>query len=179
MDLLPASNKLEYDNYASNLSETARKTAMKLLSGILVVISLLSFGSCKENAHVKVPSNEARMPSVKSELDPRIPPPDPKKYGYLQDNMTWENPFLVIERNGVSFKAQAASIIEWQHISLDKLTSSLVNLPLTAWPYGKVVAVSEASLGSSNDFKEIKRNKTEAERILKSLGVEINWWPSA
>ncbi|HYY99759.1 MAG TPA: hypothetical protein VE642_14265 [Pyrinomonadaceae bacterium] len=148
---------------------------MKILFLTLILFSLLPPGSCKPGAKPAVNSNTV---SAGSELDPRIPPPDPNKYRDILDAGDWQNPYLVIQAGGISLTANAASIKN-RIISTDELARSLIALPVSAWPYGRVIAAQEVGIiGGVNDVPRIKQNKERVGRILKSLGLQVNWWPS-
>ena len=61
------------------------------------------------------------------------------------------------------------------------LTQALGNLPPSAWPYGRVVAVSEsgARSGTADDNVKIRTNRALVAGTLESMHVLINWIPSA
>jgi hypothetical protein len=42
-----------------------------------------------------------------------------------------------------------------------------------------VVAASESGVQAIDGSGLIKRNREEANKILKELGVTVDWWPSA
>jgi len=64
-------------------------------------------------------------------------------------------------------------------VRVDELRRLLVGLPISAWPYGRVVLATDAGLvGSLDDFELIKRNRDEVAQVLKALAIEANWWPS-
>ena len=65
------------------------------------------------------------------------------------------------------------------HGPLSTLARTVVGLPDSAWPYGRVLAASESGVQSIDDSGLIKKNKEEADKILKELGVTVVWWPSA
>ena len=100
-------------------------------------------------------------------------------YTSIHDARDWQNPFLVVQRDGVSVTARGGSQTGSQMVSIDKLANYLDSLPEKAWPYGKIVGLQEIGIRSGDDDKFIERNKTETVRILNSLGIEFNWWPSA
>jgi hypothetical protein len=56
----------------------------------------------------------------------------------------------------------------------------LGNLPPTAWPYGRVVAVTENGVrGSADDSVKIRQNRALVAGTLESMHVLINWIPPA
>ena len=62
---------------------------------------------------------------------------------------------------------------------LSVLARTLVGLPDSAWPYGRVVAGSENGVRIIGNDKLIKRNREEADKILREMGLEVQWLPSA
>jgi hypothetical protein len=121
---------------------------------------------------------EERKTSSQTQLDPRIPPPDPGRYKYNIAGKDWPNPSLLIRRDSIQLTVKAASI-ENKIVSLDELASVLTALPPSAWPYGKVVAVGEPGLRGQDDDRFIEENRAKTESILNSLGVTIDWRPMA
>jgi hypothetical protein len=62
---------------------------------------------------------------------------------------------------------------------ISTLASTVVGLPDAAWPYGRVLAASESGVQSTDSNELIKKNKEEADKILRELGITVDWWPSA
>lgn len=104
-------------------------------------------------------------------------PPDPEKYRAIRDAKDWQNPYLIIRRDGVITICNAISKNERKLISVDELASHLAGLPKGAWPYGGIVGLQENGLRSGNGTELISANKAKVQQILKSLRVESNWWP--
>ncbi len=120
----------------------------------------------------------SKAPQVR--LDPRIPAADPAKYRSIRDAKDWLNPFLIVHGNGVWAISQAIPSGR-KFVSTHELRRMLVGLPVGAWPYGRVVAASDAGIraGDGSDDEPIKRNHETVQDILKGLGVRVEWWPSA
>lgn len=156
---------------------------MSLLSLVPIVLSLLPLNTWQPQA--QVPARSQSNPSARAKLDHRIPAADPNKYKGIRDGNDWQNPYLVIHPNGVEIISKS-SLIERRIILTDQLASALTRLPLTAWPYGRVIAVSNIGIRNGffgspvyqKDEQLIARNRTEIEKILKSLKVKVDWWPS-
>ncbi|MDT4965940.1 MAG: hypothetical protein QOJ64_677 [Acidobacteriota bacterium] len=118
-------------------------------------------------------------------LDSAIPSADPAKYESVRDGSDWRNPYLVIRPDGVELFA-GSPVSQRRIVSTDELARTLAKLPLSAWPYGRVVAMQTVGLrngffGSEvwqKDEQIITRNRSETERIMKSLEVAIRLWPS-
>ena len=113
-------------------------------------------------------------------IDSRIPPPDPSKYKDVRDARDWQNPYLVIRAEGVEVISRSAAV-ERQSIPCDELAVFLESLPATAWPYGRVVAAQEIGIrrGDGRDDQPIAENKARVERILRLLGIQVDWRASA
>lgn len=148
---------------------------MRNLFPTLIAFSILLLSSCGQK--VQMNTNTTSQPLTSSQLDPHIPPPNPDRYKFNQSGKDWPNPFLMIRRDGIELTVKAASI-EHKIVSPDELKSVLIALPLSAWPYGKVVAVAEPSLRSPDD-RLIEENKAKTVMILQSLGVTLDWRPMA
>ena len=88
-----------------------------------------------------------------------IPAADPSKSGDARVTKSWKNPYLILHP--------------------DELTRKLAQLPDSAWPYGRVVAVTESTAnGSDRDKAEIRKNKAIVAGTLEGMHVAINWIPA-
>ncbi len=135
--------------------------------------------ACNQKNHIPMIQKSEDAQRAKHSLDSRIPPPDPRKYKEVRDAKDWQNPYLVVRSEGVEVIAKAASL-DWQIISCDELTEFLVSLPVTAWPYGRVIGVQEIGIrrGDGKDDQPIAENKAKVEEVLASLDVKVGRWPS-
>jgi hypothetical protein len=107
-----------------------------------------------------------------------IPPDDPGKYQRIRDMKNWRNPYLVIRTDGVGLLdlADNAEIV----LKPEELLPALAHLPVSAWPYGRIVAVAEIGVRSSErDSVAIRRNKGIVGGILQGAHVAVEWVPSA
>ena len=106
-----------------------------------------------------------------SDLDPRIPAADHSQY--VHHTRDWRNPFLVVVRDGLELKSPAIEGGE-KTIRLDRLRDSLKELPVSAWPYGRVVGWSEISIrsGDDDDDRLISRNRGIMLEILESMDID-------
>src|SRR5207245_7778765 len=68
-----------------------------------------------------------------------IPPARPEKYRGMVDMRGWQNPYLIIKVDGVALLD--AGNHEELLLKPAELTQALAQLPLSAWPYGRVVAL--------------------------------------
>jgi len=122
-------------------------------------------------------------PDVPSAPDPQIvlqaiPPADSAKYHSVRDMKNWRNPYLIVRPDGVALfdVADSAEII----LKPDELLPALAKLPVSNWPYGRVVAAAESTrAGSEQDRIAIRRNKGIVGGILESAHIAVDWVPSA
>jgi hypothetical protein len=108
-------------------------------------------------------------------LDTRIPTANRQKYRSIRDAKDWENPYLVVLKDGVDVRAHGYR----STVPVSELRRVLVMLPVSAWPYGTVVAVQEMSLrevGGADDAA-IKANLEDTLAVLKALKVHADLWP--
>jgi hypothetical protein len=120
----------------------------------LVILGLL--GSCHQRRS--------------SELDPRIPAANPGQYEHV-DAKNWRNPYLVVVRDGVTLISTAIAGGE-KTITLDQLRDSLKALPVSDWPYGRVVGYQEIAVRSGDDDQMIRSNWGMMLEILESMDID-------
>lgn len=134
-----------------------------------LAISMVGLVSCwgSRNAQKTVP------PEVRIQ---QIPPADPQKYAGMRDLKNWRNPYLIIKPNGVALLDIANH--EEHVLKTEELSETLADLPLSAWPYGRIVVVSDPGAGSANDLVEIRKNRGIVAGTLESMHIVINWVPS-
>jgi hypothetical protein len=107
-----------------------------------------------------------------------IPEPTPEKYRGLIRMKGWRNPYLIIRADGVGL-LDPDDHLE-RILKPAELTQALGNLPPSAWPYGRVVAVTENGVkASADDDVRIRTNRAIVAGTLESMHVLINWIPSA
>src|SRR6476620_4843296 len=107
-----------------------------------------------------------------------IPPAAPEKYRGMTDMKGWRNPYLILRADGVAL-LDPDDHLE-RILKPGELTLALGNLPPSAWPYGRVVAVTEnATKGSAADEVKIRANRAIVAGTLESMRVLINWVPPA
>lgn len=89
----------------------------------------------------------------------------------------WRNPYLIVRVDGVGLLDVGNN--EQQIVNPDKLSEALAKLPVSAWPYGRVVAIQEINAASSDDDKiKLRKNRALAAGTLESMQVLINWVPA-
>ncbi len=106
-----------------------------------------------------------------------IPPASPEKYRGMIDMKGWQNPYLIVQAGGVALLD--AGNHEERLLKPAELTQELAKLPPSAWPYGRVVAVTENGVRNSESDVLIRKNRALVAGTLESLHVLINWIPPA
>ena len=133
----------------------------------------IAFVSCSQPTSIQRVADTAASP-----LKNRIPPPDPNKYRSVMDARDWQNPYLMVQVNGIDARPISAAT-ETPTMSPADVVAYLEKLPSIAWPYGLVVAVQENGVRAPDDDARIKRNREELVRLLEKAGVKVDLWPSA
>ncbi len=108
-----------------------------------------------------------------------LPPADAQTISAVRDMKNWKNPYLIVRVDGVGLLDAANN--EQKILTPDQLLAALGDLPSSAWPYGRVVAVAESVPASSSeaDKAQLRRNRALVAGTLENLHVVINWVPSA
>ncbi|MGH9504028.1 MAG: hypothetical protein ACRD20_14345 [Terriglobales bacterium] len=104
-----------------------------------------------------------------------IPAADSKKYGEVENYKTWQNPYLIIRKDGVGLLDVANHEERW--IKLEELPAALADLPAAAWPYGRVVAVTENGIRTSGDNVLIRKNRGIVLGTLESMHILVSIGP--
>jgi hypothetical protein len=106
-----------------------------------------------------------------------IPPPDPSKYPSLSDMSGWQNPYLVVREDGIGFVD--LSNREVRILKPEEIPAELVSLSSSAWPYGRVVLVTEAVPKNPSDKTkaELRKNRALLLGTLKELDVQFREAP--
>jgi len=106
-----------------------------------------------------------------------IPPPDPSKYPPLHDMTGWQNPYLVVRDDGIGFVD--LSNREIRILKPEEIPAELVSLSSSAWPYGRVVLVTEAVPKNPSDQAkaELRKNRALLLGTLKEMDVQFREAP--
>ena len=118
------------------------------------------------------------MPPAPEVVLQAIPAANAAQVERIRDMKTWRNPYLIIRPDGVALLdvADSAEI----RLKPPELLPALAALPVSNWPYGRVVAAAEnTAKASEQDRVAIRRNKGIVGGILESAHVAIKWVPSA
>lgn len=141
----------------------------KVSVGVLVFLVLLT--ACS-----KPPQPEPAEATKSTDLE-RIPAADSSKYPKLSNMKDWQNPYLVVRDDGIGFVD--LSNREIHVLKPEEVSAELVSLPSTAWPYGRVVLVTQAVPKSASDQtkEELRKNRGLLLGTLRELDVEVHESP--
>lgn len=109
-----------------------------------------------------------------------VAPADPKKIPVLEESKHWSNPYLVVRPEAVGLLTDVAANEE-QILKPDEVLKALAQLPSSAWPYGRAVAilVDAKATSSEQDKIALRRNRGIVAGELQSAHVAIHWIPSS
>ncbi len=141
----------------------------------LVALALSAFMlSCSKPPEAAPSAVSATSSQTGLEL---IPPPDRAKFPKLQDMRDWKNPYLVVRDDGIGFVD--ISNHEIRVLTPEQIPAELVSLPSNAWPYGRVVLVTEAAPKIPSDAAkaELRKNRGLLVGTLRDLDVQIREFP--
>ena len=138
-------------------------------ASLSALAAVMLLASCSRPSQLPGASQNASLMRVES-----LPPADPQKFQTVHNMKDWKNPYLIVRTDGVALLNAADS--EQRLLDPDRLTDELAQLPASAWPYGRVIAVAEGSVSSSEDDKaRLRKNRAVVAGTLESLQVQIHW----
>jgi hypothetical protein len=142
----------------------------RLVVSLLITLAFISCTSRKGDPAASEADASARVQA--------IPAAEPQKYHDVRESKAWRNPYLIVKPDGVALLDVSNN--EERYINPNELIQVLAQLPPTAWPYGRVVAVAESGVAISDDDKaRIRKNRAIVAGTLETVHVAINWIPSA
>ena len=101
-----------------------------------------------------------------------IPPKNPAIYADARTWESWQNPSLRIRDEGIFVNDSETPT------TVEDLLGALAALPGSAWPYGRIVAISAFSGSSSREDAEAHRDVVQRVlEALKSAGLDSDVWP--
>jgi hypothetical protein len=106
-----------------------------------------------------------------------IPAANSAQYDQIRDMKTWRNPYLIVRTDGVALYDWADNVEI--RLKPDELLPALAKLPVSNWPYGRVVAAAETrARRSDQDAVAIRRNKGIIGGVLKGAHIAVKWVPA-
>jgi hypothetical protein len=133
---------------------------------------MLSFSACSRDKEPPPPDAVTLLRAVSAA--------DPASYPSSKEHAHWSNPYLVIRPEGVGLLTRVAAN-EQQILKPEEVLNALARLPVSAWPYGRAVAilVDEKPSASEPDKVALRRNRGIVAGDLEGAHVAINWIPAS
>ena len=105
---------------------------------------------------------------------------DPAKYPALHESKHWGNPYLVIRPDRIGLLSGVAASEE-EMLKPEEVLNALAQLPASAWPYGRAVAIlmDEKATNSEQDKAALLRNRGIVDGELQSAHIFIDWIPTS
>ena len=135
-----------------------------------MVLTAIVLVGCSEQQGAQAPDPQTVLQA--------IPAADSAKYENIRDMKKWQNPYLIVRTDGVTLydSADSAEIL----LKTDELLPALAKLPVSNWPYGRVVAAAESGVANSEtDRIALRRNKGIIGGMLEGAHIVVTWVPSA
>jgi hypothetical protein len=115
-------------------------------------------------------------------------------YVDVHEPSAWNNPFISIGADMISLRIiradantsnigqgtmlrPAAARTQEVQLRPKDLADAVTAIPASAWPYGRVIAVAEAS-STPQDRPKVRRNVEAAIQQLNDLGIVVEEWPA-
>jgi hypothetical protein len=128
----------------------------------------LALPACSRQNALPPPPDAATLLQAVPAADPAMSSQQPNKH--------WSNPYLVIRADAVGLLTSVTANEE-QILKPGEVLNALARLPVSAWPYGRVVAilVDEKPIASEADKIAIRRSRGIVAGDLEGAHVAINW----
>jgi hypothetical protein len=153
------------------ISSPARSYPHAALALVFLLVFVTSFAACSQQSVSPPPDAATRLQSIAAA--------DPAKYPPLQETKHWSNPYLVIRADRVGLLTGVAANEE-QMLKPEEVLNALAQLPASAWPYGRAVAilVDEKAAASEPEKIALRRIRGIVQGDLQSAHVAIHWIPT-
>jgi hypothetical protein len=142
--------------------------------GWLICASVICFllTGCSRQGAEAAPDALSRLQAVA--------PADPAKFPVLHESKHWSNPYLVVRPETVGLLTDVAANEE-QIVKPEEVLKALAELPASAWPYGRAVAILVDAKATSSEQEKIalRKNRGIVAGELQNAHVAINWIPSS
>lgn len=116
----------------------------------------------------------------KTEFSQMVRPGDKGTIKAVTDAEKWLNPWIRIHARTVDIEIRSpAADRRTMTVATNDLSAELAKLPMGAWPWGRLVAVSMSGPQGVNDEPQAQKAKAResVEHTLTALDIVINWWP--
>ncbi|HEY1658011.1 MAG TPA: hypothetical protein VGG14_06675 [Candidatus Sulfotelmatobacter sp.] len=139
---------------------------------ILFLLAILVSTACSKQKSQPAPNAATLLES--------LAPVDPAKLPSLDAKSHWSNPYLVIRPQTIGLLTDATANEE-HLLKPEEVLGALAQLPKTAWPYGRAVAVlvDNKPATSDQDKVSLRRNRGIVAGELESAQITIDWVPTS
>jgi hypothetical protein len=153
------------------ISSPARSYPQAALVPAFLLVFVMSFATCSRQSAPPPPDAATQLQSIAAS--------DPAKYPPLQEAKHWSNPYLVIRADRVGLLTGIAANEE-QKLKPEEVLNALAQLPASAWPYGRAVAILVDEKAAAPELEKIalRRNRGIVQADLQSAHVAIRWIPT-
>jgi len=151
----------------------ARLRLTALASAIALVFLQVLVGCSKATNTASSAEPETRKESGLES----IRAPDPSKFPKFESMGDWKNPYFVVRDDGIG--RVDLSNHEIHILTPEQIPAELASLGSSAWPYGRVVLVTEAMPKDATEQTkiEIRKNRALLAGTLKELDVQMKEFP--
>jgi hypothetical protein len=106
-----------------------------------------------------------------------IPAPDPSKFPKFEDMSGWKNPYFVVREDGIG--RVDLENHEIHMLTPEQIPAELASLGPDAWPYGRVVMVTEAipKSASPETKAKLRKNRALLAGTLKEIEIQVQEVP--
>jgi hypothetical protein len=139
---------------------------------LLITLMLMLLGLLAACSKPPQPPPETATEAPRTTGLESIPDPDATKYPTLGNLRNWQNPYLIVREDGVGILD--LSNREIHLLTQEQVPAELVSLPSSAWPYGRVVFVTQAVPKNLTDQTkaDLRKNRALLLGTLKDLDVQ-------
>jgi hypothetical protein len=140
----------------------------------VILLLTLNFAACTKAANT---ASTAESETPKETGLESIPAPDPSKFPKYDHMGEWKNPNLVVRDDGIGLVD--FSNHEVHILTPEQVPAELASLGSGAWPYGRVVLVTQAVPKDPSDQlkAQIRKNRALLAGTLKELDVQMKEFP--
>ena len=172
---------------------------IRVFSSFLIFLLIAPvLAGCKGHSLPALPSEASQQAKANQEAllntqrlqVEQIPLPTKSRFMAVHSFDSWENPYLTIQAGSMQLHVTMADANTTSYgvggmlrpvgarrqvltIYPEKLGEAITAIPLTAWPYGRVVAVEEAHKTPASAEPQVRRTMESAVATLSDLGIVV------
>jgi len=133
-------------------------------------------------AEQKAQANATERDLQRTQLE-KISLPTKSMYMDIHEPSAWANPYLAVGPETLTLRILQEGASGQPHrqelqVHPEDLAKALVDIPASAWHYGRVIAVAEVNTPNRKERPKARRNMEEAIKKLNDLGIVVEEWPA-